>query len=747
MPGRGRAFGTLGVMLRRVATWCYRRRWWVVVGWIAAVVVLTATASRIGDAFAESFEIKGTESSNAQHLLEATFPARAGDSGELVISAPDGVESPRVRARVERVLARLEKVEHVSGITSPYDAEGARQVAPGKKIAYADIQFDTRAQSLPEATALRIQDIAEVGKRIDGATLETGGRMFQIGRFGGPSELIGLLAAVIILLVAFGSVLAMGLPIFTAVAGIACGFALVSIFSHVLVMPDVTMQLAAMIGLGVGIDYALFIVTRYRQGLHDGLDPQRSVELAIDTAGRAVMFAGATVVISLCGLFLVGVDFIRGLGLGAALTVLVMMIASITLVPALLGFAGRKIDKFHIPALHRRESATRESIWFRWSRVVQHRPWTAALCGLAVLLVLAVPFLSLRAGFSDTGNNPTSDTTRRAYDLLSDGFGPGFNGPLLIAARTPSGPGALAGLAEALPSVPGVAQASPVIPNQSGRAAVIRVIPTTSPQSEATTRLIDRLRDSVIPRTLRGTDATVYVGGITAAGKDMSDTLSARLPVFIGGVLALSFLLLLVVFRSVLVPVKAVVMNLLSIAAAYGVVVAVFQWGWLDGLLGIQGTGPIEPFLPMMLFAIVFGLSMDYEVFLLSRIREEYDRTGDNGLAVADGLAATARVITAAAAIMIMVFASFVLGDHRLIKLFGLGLASAILIDATIVRIVLVPATMELLGDRNWWFPRWLGWLPRVHVEARPDLEAELFELQQGGGGDARGDESPVAVS
>jgi RND superfamily putative drug exporter len=718
-------------MLRSLATFAYRRRRWVVAGWILVVAALVAISGKVGDDFAESFSVQGTESTHAQDLLQATFPERAGDSGELVIDAPGGIDDPAVRTRVERVVAEIARVPDVTGVTSPYEPEGARQIAPGRRIAYADIQFAKRAMEVSEDTAERIQDIAEVGRRVDGATLETGGRMFVIGSFGGSSEAIGLFAAILILLIAFGSVLAMGLPIFTAILGIAAGFAIVGLLSNVMVMPEFTTQLAAMIGLGVGIDYALFIVTRYRQGLHDGLGPQRAVELAIDTAGRAVLFAGATVVISLCGLFLMGVDFIRGLGAGAAVTVLVMMIASVTLVPAMLGFTGRNIDKLKIPGLHRRESEHRQSVWFRWSRVVQRRPWTAALAGLTVLLVLAVPFLSLRVGFSDTGNNPTTNTTRRAYDLLSEGFGPGFNGPLVIAARTPDGPESLAELAAALPSVHGIAEASPVIPNEDGTAAILRVIPTTSPQSEATTELIDRLRDRVIPATTRGSSAAVFVGGITAAGTDVSDTLSSRLPIFIGGVLALSFLLLLVVFRSVLVPVKAVVMNLLSIAAAYGVVVAVFQWGWLAGPLGIQGTGPIEPFVPMMLFAIVFGLSMDYEVFLLSRIREEYDRTGDNALAVADGLAATARVITAAAAIMIMVFASFVLGDFRVIKLFGMGLAVAILIDATIVRIVLVPATMELLGDRNWWFPRWLEWLPTLHVEAKPDLEAELLELEQ----------------
>ena len=734
-------------MLRRLASFSYRRRRWVVLAWIVAVVGLTVLAANVGDDFTSGFSVKGTESTKAQDLLQATFPERAGDSGEVVIHAPGGIDQAEVRARVEEVLSKVAGVSHVSGVTSPYDPEGARQVAPGKTIAYADIQFDEQAGEVPEATATAIQDLARVGEEVRGATLETGGRMFQVGGFQGSSEVIGLLAAIIILLIAFGSVLAMGLPIFTAIAGIAGGFAIVGILSNVMVMPEFTTQLAAMIGLGVGIDYALFIVTRYRQGLHDGLDPEHATALSIDTAGRAVLFAGATVVISLCGLFLMGVDFIRGLGAGAAVTVLVVMVASVTLVPALIGFTGRNIDKLRIPGLHRRENTTRQSMWFRWSRVVQRRPWTAALAGLAILLILAVPFLSLRDGFSDTGNNPTSTSTRRAYDLLSEGFGPGFNGPLILAARTPDGPQSLTELASVLPKVPGVAQASPVLANESGRAAVIRVIPTTSPQSERTTELIGRLRDQVIPDAIRGVTATVYVGGITAAGTDVSDMLSSRLPIFIGGVLAFSFILLLVVFRSVLVPVKAVVMNLLSIGAAYGVIVAVFQWGWFAGPLGIKGTGPIEPFLPMMLFAIVFGLSMDYEVFLLSRIREEYDRTGDNALAVADGLAATARVITAAAAIMIMVFASFVLGDMRLIKLFGLGLASAIFIDATIVRIVLVPATMELLGDRNWWFPRWLRWVPQLHVEAKPDLEAELLEFQKaessdGGAGTLRGSET-----
>jgi RND superfamily putative drug exporter len=717
-------------LLRRIATTCYRHRWLTVFAWIGLVAALTAASGAVGDNYAEGFSVKGTESARAQELLSKAFPQRAGDTGQLVIDAPGGIDQPAVKARVERVLAEVAKVDQVTGTTSPYSAAGVRQVAPGRKIAYAEIQFSKRATEIHQATAEAIMHAARVGTRVDGSTMEAGGRMFVIGSFAGSSEAIGIFAAILILLVAFGSVLAMGLPILTAVFGIGTGFALVAFLSNIMVMPQFTTQLAAMIGIGVGIDYALFIVTRYRQGLHDGLDPERATALAIDTAGRAVLFAGATVVISLCGLFLMGVDFIRGLGAGAAATVLVTMLASITFVPALLGFVGHNIDRLRIPGLHRRENVTRQSVWFRWSRFIQRRPWSAALAGLAILLVLGVPFLSLRLGFSDTGNNPTTDTTRRAYDLLSEGFGPGFNGPLVLAASTPNGAASLARLHNRLATVPGVARVGPVVASPSRTVAVIQVIPNSSPQSGQTRDLIERLRGDVIPPAIRGAGATVDVGGITASGVDVSDTLSSRLPLFIGAVLALSFVLLLAVFRSMLVPVKAVVMNLLSIGAAYGVIVAIFNWGWLSSVLGTRGSGPIEPFVPMMLFAIVFGLSMDYEVFLLSRIREEYDRTNDNALAVADGLAATARVITAAAAIMVMVFASFVLGDLRVIKLFGIGLASAILIDATLVRVVLVPATMELLGDRNWWFPRWLEWIPRLHVEAEPDLEAELRELQ-----------------
>jgi RND superfamily putative drug exporter len=525
-------------------------------------------------------------------------------------------------------------------------------------------------------------------------------------------------------------VLAMGLPILVALFGIGIGVALVEMISRLVSTPNFAVELASMIGIGVGIDYALFIVTRYRQGLQEGLAPEPAVVRAIDTSGRAVVFAGTTVMISVLGLYLMGIAFVQGLAVGTSLTVALIMLASITLLPAVLGFAGRNIDKLSVPGRRTRETQSRQSFWFRWSRIVQRRPWPAFLATLAILGVLAVPLFSLRQGFSDAGGNPTSDTTRVAYDMLARGFGPGFNGPLTLAAEFPEGthPAALDELVDALRTTPGVAAASGPTFSPAGGAAVIQVIPTSSPQAVQTTDLVTHLRDQVVPKVVERTPVVVHVGGLTAATIDVSNKLSSRLPLFIGAVLALSFLLLLAVFRSVLVPLKAVIMNLLSIGAAYGVIVAVFQWGWLGSLVGISKTGPIAPFIPMMMFAITFGLSMDYELFLLSRIREQYDRTHDNALAVADGLASTARVITAAALIMVIVFLSFVTGSEPTLKLFGLGLAAAIFIDATLVRMVLVPATMELLGDRNWWFPRWLDRItPRLHVEATDvDLPDDL---------------------
>jgi RND superfamily putative drug exporter len=528
-------------------------------------------------------------------------------------------------------------------------------------------------------------------------------------------------------------------------------------------MPDFTTSLVAMIGLGVGIDYALFIVTRYREGIHHGMSVEDSVVNAVDTSGRAVIFAGITVIISLLGLFVMGLAFARGLAIGAVIGVLIMMIASISLLPALLAMVKHRIDvttraalaalaafvvitffavvaeslvlflaavvsaivvtlaSFAIkpmrkPIPQRARKPKNETFWYRWSRLVQRRPWTSALSATAVLLLLGAPLLSIRLGFGDNGNAPESTTVRRAYDMLAEGFGPGFNGPLFITVQgdTASDPAALESFVGVVRGVDGIAFAQATPASQDGSLSLVIAYPTTAPQDEATTTLIKTLRNDVIP----GTGVEAKVGGFTAAGVDFADVIGSRMPLLFIGVLSLSFLLLMAVFRSLLVPLKAVIMNLLSIGAAYGVIVAIFQWGWGMNLIDVGKAGPIESWAPMMLFAIVFGLSMDYEVFLLSRVREEYLRTGNNAEAVADGLTATARVITAAALIMVCVFAAFVLGYDRQLKLFGLGLALAVFIDATIVRMVLVPATMELLGDRNWWIPKWIDrMLPKIDVE------------------------------
>jgi RND superfamily putative drug exporter len=697
-----------------------------------ALLAVATIGSSVGSTFSQGFTLPGTESQRAADLLASRFPARAGDEGQIVFSRAAGVRDDVTQARMEALFRDVTAVRGVTAVASPFATDAGRQISRDGDVGYATVQFDRPASKIADATLERIRALADRADN-QGLRVALGGRMFQEHPAVGPAEIVGLLAAIVILLVAFGSLLAMGLPILVALFSIGIGLGIVELLSHVITTPDFATQLASMIGIGVGIDYALFIVTRYRQGLSDGLEPEPAIVHAIDSAGRAVVFAGCTVVISLLGLFLMGVDFVNGMAVGTSVTVGIAMLASVTLLPAILGFAGRNIDRFSI-GLTRTAKPREQSLWYRWSRIVQRRPWPAFVGALVFLVLLAVPLFSMRLAFPDAGGNPTTDTTRRAYDMVAHGFGAGFNGPLILAAEFPKGTSTdpLDTLATRLRGTRDVAAVTPSALSPSGDAAVIRVIPASSPQSVSTSDLVDTLRSDVIPASVRDTDLQVHVGGLTASSIDVSDRLSSRLPIFIGAVLVLSFLLLMAVFRSILVPLKAVVMNLLSIGAAYGVVVAVFEWGWFKGVVGVEQTGPIAPFVPMMMFAILFGLSMDYEVFLLSRIREEYDRTGDNAVAVADGLASTARVITAAALIMVTVFASFVLGDSTTIKLFGLGLATAILVDATIVRMVLVPATMKLLGDRNWWFPAWLDRIvPRLHVEAAPDLDAELARLTE----------------
>jgi putative drug exporter of the RND superfamily len=722
-------------MLKRIARTSYRRRRWVVAGWIVFLVAISAVGSAAGGVFKNDFALPGSESSDAFDLLEERgFGDRAGFTGQIVFEADEGVDDPAVQEAMEATFADVEETVPDVEVVSPYSPEAANQIAEGGQIAYAEVNLADRPDADFFDAADEIEAITD-DVDVEGLQVELGGDLFASQEMP-ASELIGVLLAIVVLLVAFGSVLAAGLPIMTALFGIGTGTALVQLAANGLTMPDFTTQAVAMIGIGVGIDYALLIVTRYRQAMVDGRDPERAVLLALDTAGRSVLFAGTTVVIAVLGMLLIDVPAVRGLAVGIALGVLMTMLAAITLLPAVLGFVGKNIDKLGLPHRKRAEGQIEGSFWHRWSHTLQRRPWTAAIAGVVILVVLAIPVLSMRLAFADAGNRPTSDTTRQAYDMLSDGFGAGFNGPLLMAADMPDGQSDLATLGEltgVLNQTPGVEFATEPIPNEAGDAAIIQVFPTTSPQSEETAELVDTLRDDVVPGVTDGTELDVKVGGLTAGAVDYSNYTAERLPVFIGAVLILSFLLLMVVFRSLLVPLKAVIVNLLSIGAAYGAMVAVFQYGWLKDVIGLSKSGPIEAWVPMMLFAIVFGLSMDYEVFLLSRIREEYDRTGNNNTAVADGLAATARVITAAALIMVFVFGAFILGADRSIKLFGFGLAFAVALDATLVRLVLVPATMELLGDRNWWLPKWLDRiLPVVHVDVVEDeLDAELDELSR----------------
>ncbi len=713
-------------MLQRLARTCYRRRWTVLGGWVVLLVGLFALNTAYGGKFLDEFDLPGSESQQAFDMLdEHGFEARTGFSGQVVFTAAD-VRDPAVQRGMEDLFAEIEQIVEPGEVVSPYGPEGDRFVNDDATIAYAEVNMGDRDSDEYLAVGDEVRALV-ADTTVPGTTVELGGDAFvEEAEF--SSEVVGFIAAMIILLVAFGSLLAMGLPLLTAIFGIVTGIALVGLTVNLIGMPSFSNQAVAMIGIGVGIDYALLIVTRYRESLHAGMTPEEAVVRSIDTAGRAVLFAGTTVVIAVLGLFVVGLAMVRGQAVGVSIGELMTMLASLTLLPAELGFVGTNVDRLGLPHRRRHEGADDRSVWYRWSRVIQRRPWPALVISAAVLVVLAVPVFSIRLGFGDAGNRPTSDTTRRAYDLVAEGFGPGANGPLLVVAEAREGDidlPALERVSAAANDTPGVAFAAPPVPNEAGDAAIIPVEPLTSPQDEATEDLVHTLRDDVIPEAVGDSPTTVAVGGSTASVVDFAEFTAARLPWFIGAVLLVSFVLLMVVFRSLLVPLKAVIMNLLSVGAAYGLIVAVFQWGWGRSLVGVGKEGPIDAWVPMMLFAVIFGLSMDYEVFLLSRIREEYDRTRDNATAVANGLAATARVITAAAAIMFCVFGAFVLGADRSLKLFGLGLALAVLLDATVVRLVLVPSTMELLGDRNWWLPRWLDrLLPVVHVEATPDGEA-----------------------
>ena len=751
-----------------------------------------------GEAYSGDLAISGTESHDGNEILKQHFSgAGAGPAGTIVFRAEQGVDDPEVRAAMGELFARVKALEDTDVIT-PYDPfVGPLRIAPegpdAGRIAYADVSLPpgtsgTEAQDMGRTIEGLIEEL-ELNS-IEGLEVEVGGIWFAELR-PPESEAIGLAFAIFVLIAVLGSVMAMGATVAAALVTVGVGATSIIVFSNFMTVPDFAPAIGLMIGLGVGIDYALFIITRYRDALSEGHGREQALVVALDSAGRSVIFAGATVVVSLLGLLFIGIPFVTGFGVAAAATVAVVMVGSVTLLPSLIALLGDRITTTRVrgiiaavllsvalfgfgagigpvvevgplqigplevgpletqPLVHgpllvavgvlvagmlgrdrnplrrrlrpRRERPLRETGWYRLSRAVQARPWAFAIGGTLLLLLLAAPVLVLRFGFADESNYSAETTTRKAYDLLVDGFGAGANGPLVVVAEV-SGTSQMAELnhlAQALAATDGVTFVSPPIPNSpiAPTAAVIEVRPTTGPQAAETETLVKHIRSAVIPAAVAGTDLDPLITGLVAVKADVSDFLKSRTAVFFVAVLGASFLLLMAVFRSLVVPLKAVIMNMLSIGAAYGVLVAVFQWGWLGSLIGIE-PGPIEPFMPMMLFAVLFGLSMDYEVFLLSRMKEEYERTGDAVNSVADGLAATARVITAAALIMVFVFGSFVFEDQRAIKMFGLGLAAAVAADASLVRMLIVPSTMELLGARNWWLPGWLDRiLPNLNVE------------------------------
>jgi RND superfamily putative drug exporter len=712
--------------LGRWAGRCYDHRRAVLLMWILLLIGVTAVAQLVGTHFRNNFTAGNTPSQQAANILDSRFPTRSGDTADVVFHTSAPITSAANRATIAGVVRQLRPLAHVVTVTGPFAPAGAHQVAADGHIAYAVVQFNTTSDLLPSRSVKAVITTADAADH-PGFSVALGGSPISavITAAPGSSEGIGVTAAILIMLLAFGSVVAMGLPIITALFGLGIGIALLELVTHLLVVPTFAPEMAAMIGIGVGIDYALFIATRYRQGIFEGRGPRDAVIVSIMTAGRAVLFAGGTVVISLFGLFLIGQAYMIGLAVACIAAVLLVLLAALSLLPALLGFAGASIDRLHLPGLLQSGGPPSSGgFWYRWSRFVARRAWVTGTAATLALIALAVPLFSIRLAFTDAGNDPPALTTRQAYDLLAQGFGPGFNGPLVVAVAMP-GLGSVATVAHlrtAIAGTPGVAYVVPPQYNAQKTGAVLVAYPTTSPQAAATETLVRTLRNDVIPPVVRRTGVDAQVGGETAGSIDAATFLGGRLPVVIAAVLALAFLFLMAVFRSVVLPLKAVVMNLLSVGAAYGVMVAVFEWGWLGGLVGIGQTGPIDPWIPVTMFTILFGLSMDYEVFLLSRMREEWLRTGDNSLAVANGLAVTGRVITAAAAIMFCVFGSFVVNDPlHILKVFGLGLAVAVAVDVTLVRMVLVPSLMELLGPRNWWMPAWLArTVPTLGAEAAP---------------------------
>jgi putative drug exporter of the RND superfamily len=704
-------------LLASLAEIACRRRGTVVLVWIAAMVVTIGLGSALAGEYNADYDTPGSESEAAGNLTEREFDGYSGQEIYVAWKDEAGADSPAARERVNAFLDEAKQVDHVA-------EETPIRISEDGTIGATTLPLTVPGWDVPKEDGEKLIDAAEANSG-DGLEIKLGGDPIYAAQESTSPEGIGFLGGAIVLLIAFGSIIATGLPLAIALVGLGItSGGLILLLANVIDVPDWTTAVSGLIGIGVGIDYALLVLTRFRSAMAQGKTTHDAIVEANTTAGRSVIIAGSTVVIAVLGLFLTGLPYMYGVAISASLAVLVVMVAAVTLLPALLAYLGPRVNKLRIPFLGRTLKAEGDSHSpaARWSHAVQRRPWLAAIIAAAILLALAAPGLGMRLGFPDAGNDPPDTMTRQAYDLNTEGFGPGTNGPLVIALELPdqAAESEVDAFVTRLNGEEGVEFVADPVINQDGTAAIVNVIPSSSPQDEETQDLVKRLREEAVPAQLGGTGITAHIGGVTAALEDQSEYITDRMPLFIAGIVGLSFLLLLVAFHSPLISLKAAIMNLLSVTAAYGVMTLFAQGGGLSALIGIDHEVPIAPFLPVMMFAILFGLSMDYEVFLISRIREEYLKDGNTSRAVADGLAKTARVITAAAAVMVVVFLAFLAAPDVFLKLFGIGLAAAIFLDATLVRMVLVPAVMQILGDRNWWIPDWLERiLPRLDVERR----------------------------
>jgi RND superfamily putative drug exporter len=712
--------------LAKLANFIYNHKKLVLFSWIAGVIVLGVLSGALKGLFHADYSTPGSESKAAAGLIQQRFPGTTGDTFDVVWKADEGVKSPAAQKRMNALFAELHKQDGVGIIATP----NAILVSKDGKIAQANIPLSKQGWDFQQSDINDLHDIVEKASG-NGLQVEVGGQLANAG--GSTPKFPGFIAAMLILLIAFGTVVASGLPIITAIFGLAVGSMLTAILAAIIPVPDWTPAVADLLGIGVGIDYALLVLTRFRDALDtSGGDVRASLVEALTTAGRSIVVAGTTVVVAVLGLFIVGVEYMRGVAVATSLTILVVMLTALTLMPALLAMLGERINKLKLPGVktaHQRREQENDPdhlpLAARWSRQVQKRPWPMAVAATVVLLLLAAPALNLKLGFPDNSNLGKETTGYKSYALINQGFGAGANGPLLVAVDLKkAGGGAkanaptLAKLESAIKQTPNVVSVTAPVFNAAGDAALVTVIPSGSPQSKATKTIVTDLRDDVIPAALNGTSATALVGGATPAYIDQSKYLKSRIPAFVIGILLLSLIVLLVAFRSPVIAVKATVMNLLSIGAAYGVITVASNGSAFGKLVGIDQATPVAPFLPVMMFAILFGLSMDYEVFLMSRVREEYLNGAETHDAVTIGLARTARVITAAAAIMVAVFLSFALAPDVFLRQMGVGMATAVFVDATIVRMILVPATLQILGKANWWIPGWLDrLLPKWDIE------------------------------